>query len=603
MRSNRNATVTSHQPARAQTASNDASRRPSRDSSSRPSSEAERRPLATWTRTQAITERKPPADLVLSLSSLFFRHIHPWLPFLDPRRIFGETACLDEPSLLCYALFGMSLPFSFDSRLDRNSSDAFWKHSKRRIFVETMEEPSYMSLEALTILTLDLSGITNGPQVWGALAVINKLAVQLRDVSGRSLRTSIEDSSDGNIHEPHHVSRWRLFWAIYTLDCYITMTTGHPSELSDCHIHHFLPTQALAWQDRPSTSAVDPGRTPSQSSTSSSHIVLTPTAIFNYQLDLLSISRRIHAVYVDYRCLPFEDESSLSNWLQRWSSCARELSTWYQGLPSFLGLVEPNHSRALQRGLPSLVMLHSYYHGLSIHLNSLVAFTSWPSSYQPSEFRQQSRATCLQSIASLTEMCSSFMAKIHDKLGWPCSWANWVAARYIILSRYHDAEDSRSQQLSILSQCLEEMGKYWQISRKYWRLLCWAEEELNDRDASPCSWTRPRILNWMVDLRTATCELEDQYRTDPMLHTEQVMVNSGQQQPSGVPQSFMDGNAIDPYLANSNYGSSGTFVFNESEFALNGSTADTWFTTPLFASSAFQQVPAVAINEGVEYVQ
>ncbi|KAF5675538.1 positive regulator of purine utilization [Fusarium heterosporum] len=257
--------------------------------SHQPSVEGDARPAATWTRTQAIKERIPPPDLVLSLSSLFFRHIHPWLPFLDPRRVFSDIATQDEPTLLCYALFGVSLPFCFDSRLDQASSDAFWKYSKRRIFVEALEEPSYSSLEALTILTLDLSGITNGPQCWGALAIVTKLAVQLRDAGGRSLRVSTEEG-------PRHVSRWRLFWAIYALDCYITITTGHPSVLLDCHVHHFLPTQTFTWNEGQSTP------TPSQSAEPSSPTSLTPSIIFNYKLDLLSLSRKIRGYLALKNC-------------------------------------------------------------------------------------------------------------------------------------------------------------------------------------------------------------------------------------------------------------------------------------------------------------
>jgi hypothetical protein len=157
--------------------------------SSRP--QLDQLPVATSVRTRRITERRPPLDLVFSLAALFFRHIHPWLPFLDAQRVFSDTGTEggDAP-LLCYALFGISLPFSSDPRLTLVSCDSFWKYGKRRIFVEVLEEPSYASLEALAVLVLDLSGMTNGPQVWGPLAIAVKLAVQLKTVDGRVLRNS-----------------------------------------------------------------------------------------------------------------------------------------------------------------------------------------------------------------------------------------------------------------------------------------------------------------------------------------------------------------------------------------------------------------------------
>ncbi|KAM0340122.1 hypothetical protein ACHAPU_010614 [Fusarium lateritium] len=581
-----------YQSAPQQIASNVTSRWPSVGLSNRPSVEADVRPAATWTRPQAIKEKRPPPDLVLSLSSLFFRHIHPWLPFLDPRRVFGDIATQDEPTLLCYALFGVSLPFCFDSRLDQASSDAFWKYSKRRIFVEALEEPSYSSLEALTTLTLDLSGITNGPQSWGALAIVTKLAVQLKDAGGRSLRVSTEEG-------PRHVSRWRLFWAIYALNCYITITTGHPSVLLDCHIHHFLPTQTFTWNKGQSIP------TPSQSAQPSTSNTLTPSIIFNYKLDLLAISRKMHAVYVEYRSLNYINEAGLSNWLEAWMICTQELSTWYHGLPDVLSLEDPDLPRVHQRNLPSLIMLHSYYHGLNIHLNSIVAF--FPSQYPSSpsfESQQQSHAACTQSVSHLMDICSSFRSKVRDKIGWSFAWSLWVAARDLICSKYNSPNGpGNGQQLEMLSQSLQDVGRYWQISRKYWRLLRQADKEMSYTEPSPHDANLPRILKSVVDLCIPTCDLEDQFRTDPTLYSEELDARTGGQHIEASSTSFSERADIGPFLQSTTTDASEQFVFNEQTFEMSGSTSDNWFTTPLFASSAFQQIPAVTVDDGGGYMQ
>jgi hypothetical protein len=89
-------------------------------------------------------------------------------------------ATMDSPTLLYLALFGAALPLSYDLRLDERSSDAYWKYSKRQIMLEDIEEPSYSSLEALTILVLDISGMTPGPQVSSPMAVAINHAVQVR---------------------------------------------------------------------------------------------------------------------------------------------------------------------------------------------------------------------------------------------------------------------------------------------------------------------------------------------------------------------------------------------------------------------------------------
>jgi hypothetical protein len=160
---------------------------------------------ATYPRTKSVPERKPPIDMVVSSISTYFRHIHPLLPFLDAQGVLTDLAAAREPSLLHHAIFGAALPFLHDPRLDQLSSDAFWKYAKRRVFNEAAEEPSYASLEAATVLCLDLSGMANGPQVWSRLAKLASLASQLRRTRGGGLilRQSVQEVTTGGRRSDH----------------------------------------------------------------------------------------------------------------------------------------------------------------------------------------------------------------------------------------------------------------------------------------------------------------------------------------------------------------------------------------------------------------
>lgn len=141
------------------------------------------------------------------------------------------------------------MPFSYYSRLDKQSCDSYWKYSKRRILVEVFEEPSYNALEALTVLVLDLSSMTNGAQVWSALAVALSLAVQLRTVGPCIFRTSTNNRSSERFSTWDQIYRHRLFWAIYALDCYVSMTTCHVTELLDRHVEYFGSSREWVWRE------------------------------------------------------------------------------------------------------------------------------------------------------------------------------------------------------------------------------------------------------------------------------------------------------------------------------------------------------------------
>ncbi|KAJ5372593.1 hypothetical protein N7517_004599 [Penicillium concentricum] len=542
----------------------------------------EQPPPATSTMTRQISEQKPPADLVVSLISLFFRHIYPWLPFLDTQHVFSEMGAMDEPSLLYYALFGVSLPYSFDSRLDQASSDSFWKYTKRRIFIEIMEEPSCTSLEALTLLTLDLSGMTNGPQVWGTLAVATKLAAQLKTVHGHVLRLSAEDRPNNASIEADEMRRRRLFWAIYALDCYISITTSYPSTLTELSIQHFLPTQKATWGEYGYTPNMDSNQSESSQTRGLDTIPLNPMSVFGYQLELLDISRRLHRLYIDYITLSENDDHS-PRWLERFGRCEGDISVWFHTIPRCLLIKISNQPPVITSHiLPSVVLLNVYYHGLTIYLHGLTAYASQQIlQLEHSDIRTNSQDICMRSVDALVYICSTFIDKVDNKIGWPFTWSIWVAARCLLASEYNGCGQT-APHFDTLLEYLRKMGKYWQISRKYLRLLCQAEAELKNGRSSGDTTSSPGLLPFIVDMRIATCDLEDRFRVDPLL--SQAAPPGGQTTPFYGDPSLFEWRPGETNLD--------TILPAETCFGLQGQPSDNWFTMPLVASSAYEQFPS-----------
>lgn len=534
-------------------------------------------PIATVEKTRRVMEREPPVDLLLSLTSLFFRHIHPWIPFLDILRVFADMGSSKSLSLLYYAMFGVSLPYSYDSRLDQFSSDCFWTYSKRRIFIDVLEEPSYNSLEALTILTLDLSGMTNGPQVWGALAVATKLAIQLKSGDGHIFRTSAAEGEGTTPNNADQMYRRRLFWAIYALDTYITMTTGNASDLTDYYIRDFLPTRYSTWRESESLSPNTPeGRSGRTRGEKHDFSAATPTLVFGYQLELMDISRRLHNVHIQQSVLAIETRSF--NLAQDFFGCSTELFDWFQNMPLYLIL--NNHEGKgidISRAPASLLMLHAYYHALVIHLHGLAAYPPDEASFsQLSQNSNNSRQICRHSVESLLDLVSALNNDIYDKLGWPFAWSVWIAMRYILVrncrERLHEMETFYT-----LLRCLECLGKYWQIGAKYWRLLKQTAGEFEAQQAPEGPALPQKTLLSITDLRIPTSDLEDQFRPDPMLHT----ANSARDNSIGLDEGISDPNIMQ------GMDSFNDFLPNDA-FLVHGLESDNWFNMPLFASSGYQ---------------
>lgn len=519
---------------------------------------------ATYARTSTIVERRPPLDLVIASISVFLRHIHPWLPLLDVQRVLSELVTTREPSLLLNAIFGASLPYLYDPRLDQTTSDSFWKYTKRKIFIEATEEPSYASLEACTILTLDLSGMTNGPQVWSRLAVITKLAAQLRTLGGRVLRPSVQtnESESGPSTKPGSKQHARLFWAIYALDSFISITTNQPPQLADFYLRSFLPTRDSTWKESGEEAT---------SRHSSGPRLPAATSLFLYQLEILDISRGIHSVYLEYVTSQDQSDCPQEQILQRLLEESDKPLSWLQGLPSSLTLSPTTH--------PLVIMVHAYSHALTLFAKGFLMFSSSSSPGSPLTSRQvidKLAEDGSHSVSAIVQLCNQAVGSMGDQLGWPFAWSIWVAARYLLVSA---ARQSSSLQAGFytLVKALNRMGRYWQISKKYWRLLCRAEESLRQGGDAPSS----RLLAAVMDLSVSTSDLEDQFRIDPVLcHTKSQGDSTAQSSAVSVVED-----------TTMTVGDQSLFTADDAGFGHDQYFSDTWFTSPLFASSAFQIEP------------
>ncbi|RBR13265.1 uncharacterized protein FIESC28_08231 [Fusarium coffeatum] len=515
----------------------------------------------TFERTRRVKERHPPTDLVASVSSLYFRHIHPWFPFLDVQRVFADLGSTDEPSMLHHALFGVALPYSFDSRLDQISSDSFWKYSKRRIFVDVLEEPSYSSLEALTVLILDLSSMTHSAQVSGPLAVATRLALQLANTDGLTFRTSAEGEAHGALSNRDVVFRQRLFWAIYALDSWICITTNCVSTFSNLQVQHLLPTRDAVWKDSlPELGEVD----------------LSPALIFSYQLGLLDLARLAHRTVMEGGdlCNSYQTASSLQQEVQAISS---KLDVWIDSFPPQLAWNDRDASltRIQRANRPAVLMLHGYFHAVMIYLHGFLAVPAKGLAAPEinAETRQGSENRCLRSSTALAEIVTQAAVHVIDKLGWPFAWSVWVAARFLISRKYimGSSDPETSAKISVFSDLLGRMSRFSQIGSTYARLLGQALSELETYEAGRQS----TILHLISDWRVTTARLEDHLRPDPMLHA-----------------------VVTPNLADDNPNDANMQPFNtllpvfqdEAWMDISQSSPDSWFRGPLFASSAYQSL-------------
>lgn len=315
----------------------------------------------------------PPYDLLYALADLYFKHINTWCPVLHRRStldaLFGPSSLDEADRILLHAIVATTLRFSTDARLTHDKKAKYYAASKQKVLLYGLEHSSVRALQALVILALDLCGSSNGPPAWNLLALITRSAVQLglavednsqtvdpRYPSIYTLRAMVLPEATSWIEDE---SRRRLFWMVYVLDRYATITTAFEFALDEKEMERKLPcrddlfsrnqpveTRWFGKKDRQERGIDKPENLGS----------------FSYYIEVVGILSQIHQFLkkpVDIGAL--ED---VEKWQAEYRDLNAALESWKHGLPREYGNTarlfdSSNGNKIVNCGW---VMLHATYH-------------------------------------------------------------------------------------------------------------------------------------------------------------------------------------------------------------------------------------------------
>ncbi|KAF4438396.1 glycoside hydrolase family 2 [Fusarium acutatum] len=358
------------------------------------------------------------------------------------------------------------------------------------------------------------------------------------------------------------------------------------------------------------------------------------SATFFKLLQLLDVSRSYHDLYLSFILLQGDDESGAIRWLDSFHSlsqaannCLESLTSWCQLPPSTNASGSyANHSpytRTTERLAITprihdiqapVIMVHAYGHALTIYVNGLLEFSDHRTlARHDIGVRQNITVSCANSARAIIDIASTFVKTHGDRIGWPLAWSIWTAARYLLTAAKAAGSIQLSSGFNILLDSLQDLGKYWQISKKYWWLLYRASESFVTVDIHTQSLAAPagedlsgragethppttssekpgnaqRILSIITDLRVPTSDVEDQFRVDPVFSVPST--SEGSATGADGTSSPAENQRVPPWQTENIVESDDAPFLNE--FAYNESLymSDMWFNTPLFATSGYQQ--------------
>ncbi|RMX70834.1 hypothetical protein D0869_16249, partial [Hortaea werneckii] len=441
----------------------------------------------------------PPYDLLYALTDLFFKHINTWCPILHRRStldsLFGPGSLEEADRILLHAIVATTLRFSTDARLSEHARERYHSISKQKVLLYGLENSSVKALQALVILALDIVGNSNGPPGWNLLALITRSVVQLGlavETTSASvsplypsiytLRAMVLPEAKSFIEDE---SRRRLFWMVFLLDRYATISTAFEFALDDKEVDRKLPCRddlfarnqpvETRWFSNPANERTDYSLNKPENLGS-----------FSYYIEVLGILSEIHRFLkkpVDIGAL-----SDVEQWQQEYRQLDTKLNNWKFSLPGEYGnmsrLFNPNGGNKIVNCI--WIMLHVTYHTAS--------------------------QRCHTAVEEICALCTYVRNNnMLTKLGPPFAFSLWVAAR-LLLVHGSTIDHQVNPAIHPLVETLREMGVYWNVAERYATLLTRVLEEYAESEQAPVGVNgvreTPSNVRILADMRRNAYDLD-----------------------------------------------------------------------------------------------
>jgi hypothetical protein len=463
---------------------------------------------------------QPPHDLLYALVDLYFKHINVWCPILHRNTtmesLFGPRMVAETDKILLNAIVAATLRFSADPRLTDDRRRHYHDVAKRRVVLHGMENSSVKALQAMVILALDLLGSSNGPPGWNIMALITRsvvhlgLAVEANSLSVSPGYASIYTLRAMLLPEPadfiEDEARRRLFWMVYLLDRYATISTAFDFALDDRDIDRTLPCRDDLWARNQKvetrwfrTDGEAESLNPALQANRPEHL-----GAFSYYLEVLGILSRIHGFLkrpVDISAL-----ADVEQWQMTYKELDKALTTFMFGLPGEYGSMSRIYQQGCNKTLGSCwVMLHAAFHTAVIRLHSSAAYPTTRSPiFAPSLTASQKCTQAAENVAALGD----FVVKrgMLRNLGPPFAFTLWVAAR-LLLVHGSTVEHKLNPRIHFFVDLLRQMGRHWPVAARYCELLQRVLDEHRESE-SQGDGTTPSSVRILADMRRTAFDLD-----------------------------------------------------------------------------------------------
>ncbi|KAK9489375.1 fungal-specific transcription factor domain-containing protein [Lipomyces doorenjongii] len=438
----------------------------------------------------------PPDDLMSSLIGIYFETSHPWIPVLHREKFEGQLRrpdgkqCLD---VILHAIVVATVRFSWDARLkDKGVREKLVQACRQYVILKSIESYSVENLQASIIVAFDSIGGGKGPRSWAIVDSMTRTVEHLR-LSVEDDDGDAKESASSNVADPlvaqaqkfmtrmtflkkseswiESEERRRVFWNVFLLDRFCSISTGWNPSLTAVDVQRRLPTNGELWaENKPAKARYFGLQTfPSPSSLTVDYDSEEVTALggFSYCVEASEYLSTVTRFFLQQDVTP-KSITQLQEWIFGFKDLDLRLAKWKFDLPAQWREAKVKHMRKKDDERKNdalmdenLTLAHITHNTSVILLHQFVAYpiASWQVVFMKSSQRS-SAETCIAATKEICHMTRRYLGVMHGIVNPQFAFCLLVCGR-MLLSHSSFTKTSLLPEFEFIVDSLGDMARRW----------------------------------------------------------------------------------------------------------------------------------------------
>ena len=204
---------------------------------------------------EEMSEHLPAPPLLDTIISVYFSVVQPWIPILHEtrfRRQLNDAEQRPRLAVILHAMVVATIRFIEDDSITFEEVTRRSNRSRNIVVLTAMDNLSVENLQALTIIAFDDIGKGRASRAWSIVGSLTRTVEYLQ------LSVESDDHGEQPLLKPlpslpksrswtETEERRRVFWNVFNLDRFCSVTTGWNTSLTSDDVHRRLPADGGLW--------------------------------------------------------------------------------------------------------------------------------------------------------------------------------------------------------------------------------------------------------------------------------------------------------------------------------------------------------------------